>query len=169
MFVLRGALVLVLLWIGGLKFAKYEGESIMPLVANSPLMRFFYRYPAPAYRVHMNKEGELNPANQVWNAANRTYRFSHGLGVVIMLIALMIASNPVLPQVATIGSILLVLMSCTTLSFLVTTPEAWVPAAGETTHGFPYLSGVGRLIIKDVIMLGAALVTMADSAKAYVK
>lgn len=42
-----------------------------------------------------------------------------------------------------------------------------MPALGDTTHGFPYLSGAGRLIIKDVIMLGAAVVTMADSAKAY--
>jgi uncharacterized membrane protein YkgB len=58
-------------------------------------------------------------------------------------------------------------MSITTLSLLVTTPEAWVPALGEATHGFPYLSGVGRLIIKDSIMLGAAVTTMADSAKAY--
>jgi uncharacterized membrane protein YkgB len=58
-------------------------------------------------------------------------------------------------------------MACTTLSFLVTTPEAWVPALGVTTHGFPDLSGAGRLIIKDVIMLGAAVVTLADSAKAY--
>lgn len=168
-FVLRGGLVVVLLWIGGLKFAKYEGESIVPLVSNSPLMGFFYRFPAPAYRVHMNREGDLNPANRAWNAVNGTYRFSHGLGVVIMLIGLMIALSPVLPQVAAIGSLLLVLMSCTTLSFLVTTPEAWVPAAGDTTHGFPYLSGVGRLIIKDVIMLGAALVTMSDSAKAFLR
>jgi uncharacterized membrane protein YkgB len=167
--VLRGGLVIVLLWIGGLKFAKYEGESIVPLVSNSPLMGFFYRFRAPTYRVHMNKEGELNPANRTWNALNGSYRFSHGLGAVILVIGLMIALSPVLPQVATIGSLLLVFMSCTTLSFLVTTPEAWVPAAGDTTYGFPYLSGVGRLIIKDAIMLGAAVVTMADSAKACVK
>ena len=38
MFMLRAGLVVVLLWIGGLKFAKYEGESIVPLVSNSPLM-----------------------------------------------------------------------------------------------------------------------------------
>ena len=132
-------------------------------------MGFFYRYRAPAYRAHMNKEGELDPANRAWNAANGTYRFSHGLGAVIIAIGLMIALHPVLPQVAAIGSLLLVLMSCTTLSFLVTTPEAWVPATGDTTHGFPYLSGVGRLIIKDVIMLGAALVTMSASAKAFLR
>ena len=34
-------------------------------------------------------------------------------------------------------------------------------------HGFPYLSGAGRLVIKDAIMIGAALVTMADSARIY--
>jgi uncharacterized membrane protein YkgB len=58
-------------------------------------------------------------------------------------------------------------MSLTTLSFLVTTPEAWVPPLGGTAHGFPFLSGAGRLVVKDFIMMGAALVTMADSAKAY--
>ncbi len=140
----------------------------MPLVSYSPLMGFSCRYPAPTYRSHMNKEGDLNPAHRAWNVANGTYRFSHGLGLVILLIGLMIASNPVLPQVATIGSLLLALMSCTTLCFLLTTPEAWVPATGDTTHGFPYLSGVGRLI-KDVIMLGAAVVTMSDSAKALLR
>jgi uncharacterized membrane protein YkgB len=77
--------------------------------------------------------------------------------------------NPFLPQVAAVGSFLLILMACTTLSFLATTPEAWVPAIGDSTHGFPFLSGVGRLIIKDTIMLGAALVTLADSARAYLQ
>jgi uncharacterized membrane protein YkgB len=167
--VLRGGVVLVLFWIGGLKFVKYEGESIVPLVSNSPLMSFFYRYPVRTYRVHQNKEGELNPLNRAWNTSNGTYRFSHGLGAVILLIGFMIASSPVLPQIAVIGSLLLVLMSCTTLSFLITTPEAWVPETGDAIHGFPYLSAVGRLIIKDLIMLGAALVTMSDSAKAYLK
>ncbi len=167
MFMLRAGLVLVLLWIGALKFAKYEAESIVPLVANSPLMGFFYRFRAPEYRAHMNKEGELNLPDRAWNVTNGTYRLSYGLGVVIMLIGIMIALSPILPQVAAIGSLLLALMSCTTLSFLVTTPEAWVPAAGDTTHGFPYLSGVGRLVLKDVIMFGAALATMSNSAASY--
>jgi uncharacterized membrane protein YkgB len=60
-------------------------------------------------------------------------------------------------------------MSFVTLSFLITTPECWVPALGDAQHGFPYLSGTGRLVIKDAIMMGAALVTMADSAKAYLR
>ena len=34
----RYGLVIVLLWIGGMKFTAYEAEGIRPLVANSPLM-----------------------------------------------------------------------------------------------------------------------------------
>jgi uncharacterized membrane protein YkgB len=166
---LRAALVLVLMWIGGLKFANYEAGGIVPLVANSPLMSFFYRHPAPEYRAYMNKEGELNPAHREWHQGNNTYPFAHGLGLAILAIGLLIAMHPVLPQVATIGSFLLILMACTTLSFLVTTPEAWVPALGDSAYGFPYLSIAGRLIVKDAIMLGAAVVTMADSARTYLK
>ena len=40
--VTRLALIVVLLWIGGLKAAKYEADSIVPFVANSPFIRFFY-------------------------------------------------------------------------------------------------------------------------------
>lgn len=166
---LRLGLVIVLLWIGGLKFAKYEADSIVPLVANSPMMHFLYHHPAPEYHTHMNKEGELNPAHRQWHESNGTYPVSYALGIAIMSIAVLIALYPFLPQVSAVGSFLLALMAMTTLSFLVTTPEAWVPALGDSTHGFPYLSGVGRLIIKDSIMFGAAVVTMADSAKTYLR
>jgi uncharacterized membrane protein YkgB len=166
---LRLGLVIVLLWIGGLKFAKYEADSIVPLVSNSPVMSFVYHHPAPEYRPYMNKEGELNPAHRQWHETNGTYPFSYGLGIVIVSIGLLIATYPFLPQVSAVGSFLLALMALTTLSFLVTTPEAWVPALGDSTHGFPYLSGVGRLIIKDAIMFGAAIVTLADSAKTYLR
>ena len=167
MFLLRLGLVIVLLWIGGLKFADYEADGIVPLVANSPFVSFLYHYPTPEYRHFMNKEGEVVAANHQWNEENGTYRVSYGLGIVIVLIGLLIASYPVWPQLSAVGSFLLILMACTTLSFLVTTPEAWVPALGASTHGFPYLSGAGRLIIKDSIMLGAAVVTLADSAKSW--
>jgi uncharacterized membrane protein YkgB len=162
---LRVALVIVLMWIGGLKFVNYEADSIVPLVANSPVMKFLYNRPSE-YRTHMNKEGELNLQYREWQEENGTYTFSHGLGTVIVGIGLLIALYPVRPEISAIGSGLIILMSCTTLSFLITTPEAWVPALGDTNHGFPYLSGAGRLIVKDVIMLAAAVVTMADAAKA---
>jgi uncharacterized membrane protein YkgB len=88
---------------------------------------------------------------------------------VIVAYGLMIALHPWLPQVAAVGSVLVSVMSLVTLSFLVTTPECWVPALGSPEHGFPLLSGAGRLVVKDAMMMGAALVTMADSAKAYLR
>ena len=166
---LRVGLVVVLVWIGGLKFAKYEADSIVPLVANSPLMSFFYNHPAPEYRHFANREGELSVDHRAWHESNRTYPVSYALGIVIVSLGVLIALKNPFPRASALASGLLVLMSCTTLSFLVTTPEAWVPALGDATHGFPYLSGVGRLVIKDSIMLGAALVTMVDSAKSYLR
>lgn len=167
--VTRLGLIVVLLWIGGLKVAPYEADGIVPFMANSPVMSFFYRYRAPEYRKHMNKEGELIPANREWHTQNRTYPFALGLGATIVTFGLLLCLHPWLPQVATVGSFLVFLMSFVTLSFLITTPECWVPARGDAQHGFPYLSGPGRLVLKDAIMMGAALVTMADSARTYLQ
>jgi uncharacterized membrane protein YkgB len=165
----RVGLIVVLLWIGGLKVVKYEAEGIVPFVANSPTMNFFYTYDVPEYKKHMNREGELVPANQEWHEANNTYVFAYGLGAVIMGYGLLLCFHPWLPQVAAMGSFLVFVMSLVTLSFLVTSPETWVPNLGGANYGFPYLSGAGRLVIKDAIMMGAALVTMADSAQAYLR
>jgi uncharacterized membrane protein YkgB len=166
--VTRVGLIVVLLWIGGLKAFRYEADGIVPFVANSPTMSFFYADPGN-YKAHRNPEGALVPENRSWHEANRTYEFAYGLGTVIVLYGLLLCLHPWLPQVATVGSFLVFVMSFVTLSFLVTTPECWVPPLGDAQHGFPYLSGAGRLVIKDAIMMGAALVTMADSAKAYLR
>ncbi|HEX4611330.1 MAG TPA: DUF417 family protein [Urbifossiella sp.] len=165
----RIGLVVVLVWIGGLKIYKYEDEGIVPFVANSPVMSFFYHQPAGEYRQHMNREGEVVPANRAWHEANGTYLFAYGLGSVIVAYGVMIALHPVFPRVSAVGSFLVAVMSFVTLSFLVTTPEVWVRPLGSGEHGFPLLAGPGRLVVKDAIMLGAAVVTMADSAKAYLR
>lgn len=167
--VTRVGLIIVLVWIGGLKAFRYEAAGIVPFVANSPVMNFFYKYEAPEYKKHMNREGEYKPENIAWHQENHTYTFSYGLGTVIVLIGILIALYPLFPGVSAIGSFLCFGMSLVTLSFLITTPETWVPALGDAEHGFPYLSGAGRLVIKDVIMMGASLVTMAEAAKVYLK
>jgi uncharacterized membrane protein YkgB len=43
--VTRIGLIVVLLWIGGLKAFKYEADGIIPFVANSPFMSFFLSDP----------------------------------------------------------------------------------------------------------------------------
>src|SRR3954462_13804665 len=92
--VTRIGLVVVLVWIGGLKIFAYEDEGIVPFVANSPLMSFLYKAPAGEYRQHLNKEGELVPANREWHQQNGTYVFAYGLGSVIVLYGVLIALHP---------------------------------------------------------------------------
>ena len=39
---IRISILIIFVWIGGLKFWNYEAEGIVPFVANSPFMSFFY-------------------------------------------------------------------------------------------------------------------------------
>ena len=130
----RYGLVLVLLWIGGMKFTAYEAEGIRPLVANSPLMGWVY------------------------NLMSVT-AFSSLLGVVEIAIGVLIALRPVWPAGSALGSGLAVGMFLTTLSFLVTTP-GWEPSLG----GFPAVSAMpGQFVLKDIVLLGAALWTAGEA------
>jgi len=52
-------------------------------------------------------------------------------------------------------------MMLSTLSFLVTTPEAWREGPG----GIPQLSVLGEALLKDTVLLGAALLTAAESLR----
>lgn len=161
---MRLAIAVVFLWIGALKFAPYEADSITPFVANSPFMSFFYEHPED-YKAHLTHEGELNVEKRVWQTANNTYIFSNGLGVVEILIGLLVLSNPISRRAGLLGGALAFGTPLVTLTFLLTTPEAWVPDLGDGEHGFPFLSGAGRLVLKDLLMLAGALPVMADSAR----
>lgn len=173
------AIFIVMAWIGGLKVFPYEAEGIIPFVANSPFMSFFLNSnetitqengaTVPAYSLHRNPEGKVVHKNMEWHEQNGTYTFSYGLGAVIVCIGLLVLLGIWFPQVGLIGGLLTFGMSIITLSFLITTPETYVPnlgGDGPTPHyGFPYLSGAGRLVLKDVIMLAAGLIIASDAAR----
>ena len=134
----RYGLVVVVAWIGLMKFSTYEAEGISTYVANSPLMSWVYGF--------MSVRG-----------------FSAVLGVVEVTIALLIAARPFSPRVSALGSALAVGMFLTALSFLVTTPGVWEPSLG----GFPALSAVpGQFLIKDLALLGISLWTLGEAWKA---
>ncbi len=125
--------------------------GIVPFVANSPFMSFFYA-DGENYKAHKNPEGVLNAENRAWHEANHTYEFAYGLGTVIVLYGLLLCLHPWLPQAAAVGSFLVFVMSFVTLSFLITTPEAWVrrfpsesilPSAKTGPRGFA-LRGAGH-------------------------
>lgn len=165
----RISVFIVMAWIGGLKVYQYEADGIVPFVANSPLMSFFYNKEAPEYKEYKNPEGKTVEKNIKWHNENGTYIFSYGLGTVILIIGILTLLGIWFDKIGLIGGLLTFAMSLVTLSFLITTPEVYVPNLGgdfpTPQFGFPYLSGAGRLVLKDVIMMAVGLICASDNAK----
>ena len=136
-FVLRYGLVLVVFWIGCLKFTAYESKGVFNHASHSPLLAW-------AYHILDVRD------------------FSRGLGVVEITTALLIAVGPVWPKLSILGSLAGIGMFLTTLSFVLTTPG--VLQAG---YGSPSLSGFpGQFLVKDVVLLGSGyLWTLANSLR----
>jgi uncharacterized membrane protein YkgB len=131
--ILRYGLVIILLWIGGMKFTAYEAAGIAPLVIHSPLMNWAY------YLL-----GERN--------------LSDLIGMVEIALGLGIALRQVVPLVSGIASLLSVGMFLTTLSFLITTP-GWEPTLGfPALSALP-----GQFLLKDIVLLGAAVFTAGEA------
>ena len=162
---IRVAILIIFVWIGGLKFWNYEAEGIVPFVANSPFMSFFYNEKAPEYRQYKLPEGSFDAAKHEWHVKNNTYGFSHGLGLLIMSSGLLTFFGFFSRRVGLVGELLAIVMTLGTLSFLATTPEVWVPDLGSGEYGFPLLSGAGRLVIKDTAILAGAVVLLSDTAR----
>ena len=135
-FLLRYGLVIVLGWIGAMKFTAYEAEGIKALVATSPLMSWMYKF--------LSMQATSNV-----------------IGVAEISAALLIAIRPLSARLSAIGSVLAVFTFLTTLTFLFSLP-GWEQSLG----GFPALSGSGGFLLKDTVLLGAALFTLGDSLTA---
>jgi uncharacterized membrane protein YkgB len=135
-FLLRYGLVLILGWIGAMKFTAYEAEGIQALVATSPLMSWMYKV--------LSLQGTSNI-----------------IGVAEITAAVLIAIRPLSAKLSAIGSVLAVFTFLATLTFLFSLP-GWEKSLG----GFPALSGAGGFLLKDVVLLGAAFWTLSDSLTA---
>ena len=132
-FLIRYGLVLVLGWIGAMKFTAYEAAGIKSLVETSPLMSWMYKFLS-------------------------VQATSNVIGVAELTAALLIAIRPLSAKLSAVGSVLAVFTFLTTLTFLFSLP-GWEKSLG----GFPALSGSGGFLLKDVVLLGAALFTLGDS------
>ena len=181
---IRIAIFIVMAWIGGLKAFQYEADGIVPFVTNSPFMSFFYNNTGKTavdekgntvagYTLHKNPEGKTVQKNVDWHRTNGTYTFSYALGTVIVIIGLLTLLGIWSPKIGLVGGLLTFGMSIVTLSFLITTPEVYVPNLGgdfpTPQYGFPYLSGAGRLVLKDIIMMAGGLIAASDAAQRILK
>ncbi|RDH76264.1 DUF417 family protein [Mycolicibacterium moriokaense] len=132
----RYGLVVVIGWIGLMKFTAFEAHGIEPLVASSPLMSWLYN---------------------IFSVTT----FSALLGVVEVAAALLLAVKPWAPRLSAVGSVIAIGLFVATLSFLVTTPGAFEASQG----GFPMLGSTGQFLIKDVALLGVSVWTLADALR----
>ena len=133
----RYGLVIVIGWIGALKFADFEAHQIQPLVANSPAMGWLYNF------MSVNT-------------------FSTLLGVLEGSCAVLLAIKPFAPKLSIIGSLIAIVLFVSTVSFLVTTPGVTEPKGG----GFPAISLLGEFLLKDIPLLGVSFWTLADGIRA---
>ncbi|MGW0084286.1 DUF417 family protein [Streptomyces sp. NPDC003393] len=131
----RYGLALNLLSIGRLKFESYEVENIRAVVVASPLLR--------------------KPLKMLGEE-----KLARAIGLTEIAIGGMVSTGRWAPRVSATGSLLASGMFAVTLSFLATTPEAWhVRERGRE----PKLSPAGQFLIKDIVLLGASMITAADS------
>lgn len=137
-FIIRYGLVIILLWIGLLKFTNYEAMAIKPLVANGVL--------AWGYSI-MSVQG-----------------FSILIGVGEIIAGVLIAIGPKVPKISVIGSYIVIIMAVITLTFILTTPAK---AIWQQSHGgFPFLTPMpGQFLIKDLLLLGAGFWTAGESIR----
>ena len=133
----RYGLVTTLVWIGALKFTDYEVQNAEVLVTASPLTS--------------RLRNKLGAQKLAWL-----------VGVTQITLGSLIAAKPLAPRASAAGSLGAAGLMVSTLSFLVTTPEAWRDGPG----GIPQLSVLGEALLKDTVLLGAALLTAAESMRA---
>lgn len=132
--IIRYGLVIILLWVGLLKFTSYEAEGIKPLVMNNPFLSWGY------------------------SLASVT-GFAKLIGIIEIILGILIASRYISPRASAIGSIGAIIMFVITLTFLFTTPGIWQP-----DYGFPFLSPMpGQFLAKDILLLGAAVWTAGEA------
>src|SRR5215510_14836287 len=134
--IVRWGLVLVLAWIGAMKFTAYEAMGIQPLVAHSPFISWMY---------------DLLSIRS----------FSAMLGCIEIGTAALISLRYVYPIASAAGSALAIGLFATTLSFLITTP-GWEATLGfPALSAMP-----GQFLLKDIVLFGAAVWSLGDSLKA---
>ena len=136
--IVRWGLIIVLAWIGAMKFTAYEAMGIQPLVAHSPFVSWMYDFLS-------------------------VRSFSAMLGCIEIVTAALISVRYVSPKASAVGSLLAMGLFATTLSMLFSTP-GWEPTLGfPALSAMP-----GQFLLKDIALFGAAVWALGESLKAIV-
>ena len=127
-FATRYSIVVVLAWIGAMKFTGYEASAIEGLVASSPILAWLYAV--------LDAQGVSNL-----------------IGSIEIAIALALVLGSFHRGAALLGALGAIATFAITLTFLFSAP-GWESTLG----GFPALSVVpGQFLLKDVVLLAASV------------
>ncbi len=126
---LRWALVVIVLWIGGMKVTAYEANGIAPFIAHSPFMSWLH-------------------------ALFGIRRASYVLGVLELSTAAALIVGAIKPFFSALGAAMSTMTYLIALTFLLSTPGV----AEATAGGFPAISAApGQFLLKDLVLLAASL------------
>jgi uncharacterized membrane protein YkgB len=134
----RYGLVAILLYFGAFKFTEIEARGIEPLVRHSPLLGWAY--------------GVTSGQN-----------VSALIGISEIATAILVTLRTWSAKACVIGSLAAVATFLVTLSFLFTTPGTWLKVPGFV---LPVPNELGAFVLKDVFLLGAALLSLAEAVGA---
>ncbi len=134
--VIRYGVVIVVGWIGALKYTDYEDKGIEGLLVNSPLM---------SWADHLLGLKTLCAV----------------IGTSEIIIAALLALRYLSPKASVLGGIGSIGMFLTTLSFMFTTPGTLMPFGFPFLSG-----DIGEFLVKDIVLLGAAIWMTGDSLRA---
>lgn len=133
---LRISVVVVLAWIGVMKFTGYEAGAIEGLVASSPLLAWLYNV--------LSLQGVSNL-----------------IGSIEIATALAILAGPYHRSIAIAGALGAIATFGITLTFLLSAP-GWEASLG----GFPALSVVpGQFLLKDLVLLAASISLLGNALR----
>ena len=129
----RAGFIACLLFIGLAKFTPEEAKGIQPLVSHSPFMSWMYF---------------------LWSIQT----VSNIIGVTELATAALLVAGIWSARASLIGGLAAISTFLITVTFLFSTPGAirWI-------HGIPALGGTGQFLVKDIVLLGAAVAIVADA------
>ncbi|MDK9782330.1 YkgB family protein [Vibrio sp. B172a] len=128
----RFSIIIVLAWIGAMKFTSYEANAIQGLVESSPLTSWLYSI--------FSLQGASNL-----------------IGLVEVTTAVVLLLSPVHRMFALVGAASATVIFAVTTSFLFT-----APVSEASLGGFPAISVVpGQFLLKDIVLLATALSLLA--------
>jgi len=132
---IRLSLVIVLLWIGAMKFTSYEANAIQGLISTSPIMSWTYQ----VFSVQMT---------------------SNIIGIIEIITAILLLIGFKCNKMGGLGAILAIITFAITTTFIFTVP-GWEQTLGFPALSV----SPGQFLLKDIVLFSAAVLLLGRACR----